>query len=173
MIVTIPNCKEHDGSSECLVTIEIDDFCPVCGAKRGTPTKGFSYDGSKRLTCETWINPCGHIDVYTEVTKEYKKRESINLSIEESLITSIRNEIVIKVLKETSSNIDSILRRFAQEIRNNNINDGVECFNKLKNKTVYTPQLQVCTRMDIGDCHARSGTNCLCMNGMVCPPLEK
>jgi len=30
-----------------------------------------------------------------------------------------------------------------------------------------------CTRMDIGDCHARCGTAGYCMNGIQCTPLDE
>lgn len=53
------------------MTIEISDVCPVCGGKRGAPTPGFSYDGSRRLSVSMWENPCGHIDYYKNVRIEH------------------------------------------------------------------------------------------------------
>lgn len=58
------------------MTIEISDFCPVCGGKRGTPKKGLSYDGSRRLVVDMWENPCGHIDYYSNVRAEYQKEQN-------------------------------------------------------------------------------------------------
>jgi len=72
MIVEIPSCDEHAGSPLCLVRLEISDTCPVCGGPRGAPYRTISYDGSRRLNCDGWINPCGHIDKYASVRKEGK-----------------------------------------------------------------------------------------------------
>jgi len=72
MQVTIPKVVEHAGYPGNLITIEISDNCPVCGAKRGTSRwQGLSYDGSRRLNVDCWENACGHIDVYSNVIKEY------------------------------------------------------------------------------------------------------
>ena len=68
MTVTIPACAEHWGVYS--VTVEISDLCPVCGGPRGKKFKGFSYDGSKRLLCDLWKNPCGHVDKYSAVRQE-------------------------------------------------------------------------------------------------------
>ena len=69
MVVTIPACVEHNGLYS--VTIEISDYCPACGVKRGKPFKTISFDGSRRLNADGWENPCGHIDKYSDVRKEY------------------------------------------------------------------------------------------------------
>ena len=54
------------------MTIEISDTCPKCGAKRGIKQwQGLSYDGSRRLEVDLWINECSHIDKYSEVREEY------------------------------------------------------------------------------------------------------
>ena len=29
-----------------------------------------SFDGSRRLGCDGWHNPCGHVDSYADVRKE-------------------------------------------------------------------------------------------------------
>lgn len=73
MKVTIPSISEHGGCPLNLVTLEISDNCPVCGVKRGQVFGTHSYDGSRRLYCDGWINPCGHIDSYVEVRKEGKR----------------------------------------------------------------------------------------------------
>lgn len=72
MQVTIPKITEHCGYVGNLVTIEISDNCPKCGAKRGVKRwEGLSYDGSRRLNVDCWANECGHIDKYSEVIREY------------------------------------------------------------------------------------------------------
>ena len=73
MKVTIPSIEEHAGYPGNKMTIEISDFCPVCGEKRGEPYPTISYDGSRRLDVDGWKNPCGHIDKYSAVREEYFK----------------------------------------------------------------------------------------------------
>lgn len=68
MIVEIPACAPHEGLY--TVRVEIADTCPVCGGPRGTPYRTISFDGSRRLECDGWKNPCGHIDLYADVRKE-------------------------------------------------------------------------------------------------------
>jgi hypothetical protein len=71
MEVTIPACNQHEGSPFNLMTVEISDQCPKCGAKRGVKRwSGLSFDGSRRLVVDCWSNECGHIDKYEEVRKE-------------------------------------------------------------------------------------------------------
>lgn len=44
--------------------------CPVCGGTRGDVYRTQAYDGSLRVNCDGWQNPCGHIDMYEAVLKE-------------------------------------------------------------------------------------------------------
>ncbi len=44
--------------------------CPACGGPRGEPRNGFAMDGSVRIYCDQWDNPCGHIDFYGAVLRE-------------------------------------------------------------------------------------------------------
>jgi hypothetical protein len=70
MIVEIPDRTEHFGLYS--AKYEIADTCPRCGGPRGKPFKVYSYDGSRRMTGDGWMNPCGHVDKYSEVRKEGK-----------------------------------------------------------------------------------------------------
>jgi hypothetical protein len=55
-----------DGWSYCPATIEIDDDCPVCGSKRGTP-HGYNFcEDGEWFNVDKWDNPCGHIDLYKD-----------------------------------------------------------------------------------------------------------
>lgn len=72
MKVTIPKIAEHEGLPTNLITLEIIDRCPWCGMPRGKPYKAFSYDGSRKIECDAWINSCGHIDLYKKVVVEGK-----------------------------------------------------------------------------------------------------
>lgn len=69
--VTIPACVEHNGFYAMTVTLEWK--CPVCGGPRGEVFETQSYDGSRRLACHGWRNPCGHIDKYSDVRAEAAK----------------------------------------------------------------------------------------------------
>lgn len=66
--VMIPACAEHEGYKSIIVILEWK--CPVCGEPRGNRFETTSFDGSHRLTCNGWINYCGHGDKYDEVRKE-------------------------------------------------------------------------------------------------------
>lgn len=63
--VTIPARIEHDGYH--ALTVTLPWVCLVCGAPRGEPYDTISYDGSRRLHVQGWINPCGHIEKYADV----------------------------------------------------------------------------------------------------------
>jgi hypothetical protein len=71
MTVSIPRIEQHEGYPGNIITIEISNKCPICGGKRGEPHKVLSYDGSRRLEVDGWINSCGHIDKYESVRQEY------------------------------------------------------------------------------------------------------
>jgi hypothetical protein len=66
--VTIPRCDEHDGFHS--VTVTLLWRCPRCGGPRGEVFRTISYDGSRRLGCDGWKNPCGHVDYYSAVRRE-------------------------------------------------------------------------------------------------------
>lgn len=70
--VCIPDRIEHEGFYWKLVTLRW--ICPVCGGPRGTPHKVRSYDGSQSMVVDGWTNPCGHVDKYSDVIKEYNER---------------------------------------------------------------------------------------------------
>lgn len=66
--VTIPGSGDHDGMHS--VTVTLRWVCPRCGGPRGEPFGTTSYDGSRRLSCDGWLNPCGHVDYYADVRLE-------------------------------------------------------------------------------------------------------
>ena len=66
--VYIPARAEHDGTHG--INVKLRWVCPICGAPRGDVQNGRSYDGSRVLFCNTWQNPCGHIDKYDDVRAE-------------------------------------------------------------------------------------------------------
>ena len=73
--VTIPACENHNGIHS--ITVELNWVCPKCGQPRGEVKKGLSYDGSMRLSVNTWENPCGHIDKYSDVRNEAAQQEQL------------------------------------------------------------------------------------------------
>lgn len=71
MTVRIPACEQHQGMFYMIV--KISRTCPVCGGQRGTPQHDMlSFDGSRRLVVDGWLNSCGHVDGYGAVLKEAK-----------------------------------------------------------------------------------------------------
>lgn len=68
--VTIPDREAHDGFHK--MTIPLPWVCPECGGPRGDIYQTVSYDGSRRLDCDGWMNPCGHIDKYYMVREEWQ-----------------------------------------------------------------------------------------------------
>ena len=69
--VRIPGSDDHGGHH--LVTVTPSWVCPICGGPRGQVVRTISYDGSRRLACDGWTNPCGHIDLYSAVRHEAKR----------------------------------------------------------------------------------------------------
>ena len=66
--VTIPASAEHEGRRRIQVTLAW--VCPRCTGPRGQVVRAISYDGSQRLECDGWTNPCGHVDSYESVRRE-------------------------------------------------------------------------------------------------------
>lgn len=66
--VQVPGCNDHAGFHS--VTVTLPWQCPRCGGPRGDVFRTISYDGSCRLACDGWKNPCGHIDFYSAVRRE-------------------------------------------------------------------------------------------------------
>ena len=66
--VTIPARDDHAGRHK--MKVDLPWLCPTCGGPRGEPAAGISFDGSRRLSVDTWTNPCGHIDFYNKVRGE-------------------------------------------------------------------------------------------------------
>lgn len=66
--VYIPARDEHEGIFG--TNVKLRWVCPKCGAPRGTIKVGRSYDGSLVLFCDTWQNPCGHVDKYADLRAE-------------------------------------------------------------------------------------------------------
>ena len=70
--VEIPTKKKHEGFPFNRAEVELVWLCPECGGPRGEVERGHSFDGSQRLTVDTWENPCDHVDKYSDVRKEVK-----------------------------------------------------------------------------------------------------
>ena len=66
--VRIPGSIDHAGQH--LITVTLRWVCPTCGGPRGDIIPAISYDGSRRLGCDGWSNPCGHVDFYANVRVE-------------------------------------------------------------------------------------------------------
>lgn len=59
------------GPYPAIVTVAITDVCPACGGPRGTPVEYSFYENGDTHTCDKWGNPCGHVDKYDDVAREY------------------------------------------------------------------------------------------------------
>lgn len=70
MKVEIPITPAHGGFDFNVRQVEISDKCPVCGGQRGKPFRTKSYDGSRWVSCDGWLNSCGHTDKYEAVMQE-------------------------------------------------------------------------------------------------------
>lgn len=68
--VLIPAKDHHLGVDSWWVTLKW--VCPVCGEKRGKVQQSYSFDGKFKLFCDTWRNPCGHVDKYCNLREEAK-----------------------------------------------------------------------------------------------------
>ena len=68
--VRIPGTTDHAGQH--LITVTLRWVCPSCGGRRAATTspRRSRTTGSRRLACDGWTNPCGHIDFYTDVRRE-------------------------------------------------------------------------------------------------------
>lgn len=67
-----------DGWTYYPVTVEISDYCPVCGAVSGKPQRNNYCEDGEWYSVDNWENPCGHIDryrlVYLEAQRIKKER---------------------------------------------------------------------------------------------------
>lgn len=66
--VRIPGSTDHAGHH--LITVSLRWVCPACGGPRAEIYPAISYDGSRRLACDGWTNPCGHLDTYAAIRLE-------------------------------------------------------------------------------------------------------
>lgn len=66
--VQIPARDDHEGRASVSVTLPW--ICPSCGGPRGEVKRVISFDGSRRLACDGWVNPCGYVDHYAAVRRE-------------------------------------------------------------------------------------------------------
>jgi hypothetical protein len=66
--VEIPAVDDHAGLRS--VRVQLIWECPTCGQRRGEVFRTISYDGSRRLACDGWRDPCGHVDHYGAVRRE-------------------------------------------------------------------------------------------------------
>ncbi|MDD5461849.1 MAG: hypothetical protein PHG00_09480 [Methylococcales bacterium] len=67
-IVTVPACTNHYGLL--TTTVKLHWLCPVCGEPRGDTFRSLSDDGALPVRFDSWNNPCGHFDLYSDVRQE-------------------------------------------------------------------------------------------------------
>lgn len=78
MIVTVIDRRAQDfdwghglsNINRYLRNVEIADNCPRCGNPRGIPTWSRLCEEGEWYSVSNWDNPCGHLDMYSDVLKE-------------------------------------------------------------------------------------------------------
>ena len=65
-----------------VISVSLDWTCPECGGPRGEPGPFTFYEEGASHTCDRWVNPCGHVDKYTEVSQEHRQNTQERLSHE-------------------------------------------------------------------------------------------
>ena len=73
--VRVPGSTDHDGHH--LITVTLRWQCPRCNGPRGPVQPVISYDGSRRLGCDGWNNPRGHVDSYRDVRTEAQRQRDM------------------------------------------------------------------------------------------------
>lgn len=73
--VEVPGSDDHGGTHRIKVTLSW--VCPRCGGPRGEVHRVVSYDGSRRMEVDGWDNPCGHIDLYSDVRAEASEADAL------------------------------------------------------------------------------------------------
>ena len=68
--VIVPEREMHEGIHK--IAVNLVWTCPVCGSPRGEIENVLSYDGSRRLHVNGWVNGCDHVDKYSAVRREAK-----------------------------------------------------------------------------------------------------
>jgi len=59
--------------------VTISAYCSKCGERRGEPQGNNSCDDGAFYWVQVWENPCGHLDLYTDVIAEARALESGSL----------------------------------------------------------------------------------------------
>ncbi len=66
------NYEGGDGWTYYPMMVNITDYCPICGRKRGEP-KGYNFcEDGEWFHVDKWENSCRHIDKYKDVYFEAK-----------------------------------------------------------------------------------------------------
>lgn len=78
LTVRVPDYGTQPGYEGVTIkTVVIAATCRSCGGPRGDVRESqFMRDGT-RHACDTWDNPCGHADKYTDVLREAQIREDL------------------------------------------------------------------------------------------------
>ncbi|PNG28536.1 hypothetical protein A1395_28930 [Pseudomonas protegens] len=66
--VTIPAREQHAGQAS--ITVTLPWIYQQCDGPGGEPYSAISWDGSLQLAVHSWINPCGHVEKYSQVRRD-------------------------------------------------------------------------------------------------------
>ena len=61
------NWEGGDGWTYYTMMVEISDYCPICGWRRGEPKLNQYCEDGEFYTVHNWDNACGHKDMYKDV----------------------------------------------------------------------------------------------------------
>lgn len=70
-MVTIPGTENHGGYM--ALKLVLPWVCRKCGDKRGEPFKVTDWDGDRKMIVDAWRNPCGHIELYSEIRGDLQR----------------------------------------------------------------------------------------------------
>lgn len=62
--------RDGNGYLEGTQLVNVNWVCPQCGQPRGKIEKGRVIEETQNYTVDTWVNPCGHCDRYTNMQDE-------------------------------------------------------------------------------------------------------
>jgi len=77
----------------CTMPLQVNWYCPRCGAPRGEVMKTQIPTGSQSIEVNFWVNPCGHHDTYRAMVSEAttnglnrRLRQMLNTYLKEGLV---------------------------------------------------------------------------------------
>lgn len=83
--VRVPNESGPEDGGIPVIPVRVAWVCPTCGEPRGEPTMTTRLHDGAGLQVHTWLNPCGHLDLYEDVIREAARNAAISGRADEML----------------------------------------------------------------------------------------